>query len=123
MARPQRGACFAWRVVVGAVRRCGGRQACLLSMAHWGCGTLCWRGVRLAVAALRDPCDSCRRAMVPIVHAWCVMDRTGSQAILNQYNQEEGPFVIVGCAGGTDALSGTASFHSVWPGVSGSFHA
>merc|ERR1711862_452310 len=28
------------------------------------------------------------------------------------------PMMIVGCAGGTDALSGTASYSSLWPVVS-----
>merc|ERR1719271_897979 len=40
------------------------------------------------------------------------------QAVLNQYNKSIEPIVIVGCAGGTDALSGTASYLSRWPVVS-----
>jgi len=40
------------------------------------------------------------------------------QKILERYNDSIEPIVFVGCAGGTDALSGTASYHSVWPVVS-----
>lgn len=40
------------------------------------------------------------------------------QAVLGQYNKSIEPIVIVGCAGGTDALSGTASYLSRWPVVS-----
>jgi phosphoribosylaminoimidazole-succinocarboxamide synthase len=40
------------------------------------------------------------------------------QQVLEMYNQSAEPCLIVACAGGTDALSGTASFHSVWPVVS-----
>merc|ERR1719316_874993 len=43
---------------------------------------------------------------------------TQLQAVLNQYNKSIEPIVIVGCAGGTDALSGTASYLSRWPVVS-----
>ena len=38
--------------------------------------------------------------------------------ILKEYNECQFPLLIVGVAGGTDALSGTASFHSVFPVVS-----
>lgn len=38
--------------------------------------------------------------------------------LLKEYNKCEFPLLIVGVAGGTDALSGTASFHSVFPVVS-----
>lgn len=38
--------------------------------------------------------------------------------ILNAYNTCKYPLLIVAVAGGTDALSGTASFHSVFPVVS-----
>jgi phosphoribosylaminoimidazole carboxylase PurE protein len=37
---------------------------------------------------------------------------------LQEYNRCAFPLLIVGVAGGTDALSGTASFHSVHPVVS-----
>ncbi|CEL97958.1 unnamed protein product [Vitrella brassicaformis CCMP3155] len=37
---------------------------------------------------------------------------------LEYYNRSIEPMLIVGCAGGTDALSGTASYHSVFPVVS-----
>merc|ERR1719221_742880 len=40
------------------------------------------------------------------------------QAALDFYNTSIEPLVIIGCAGGTDALSGTASFLSHWPVVS-----
>eukprot|EP01062_Namystynia_karyoxenos_P024257 TRINITY_DN1943_c0_g1_i2.p1 TRINITY_DN1943_c0_g1~~TRINITY_DN1943_c0_g1_i2.p1 ORF type:complete len:531 (+),score=245.93 TRINITY_DN1943_c0_g1_i2:80-1594(+) len=40
------------------------------------------------------------------------------EAVLQMYNTSIEPLVIVGCAGGTDALSGTASYSSVWPVVS-----
>merc|ERR1712193_157684 len=37
------------------------------------------------------------------------------QALLQQYNRSVEPTMIVGCAGGTDALSGTASYSSKHP--------
>jgi len=40
------------------------------------------------------------------------------EAILKEYNQVKDPMMIVGCAGGTDALSGTASYLSMHPVVS-----
>jgi phosphoribosylaminoimidazole-succinocarboxamide synthase len=40
------------------------------------------------------------------------------QAALEQMNDSMEPCCIIACAGGTDALSGTASFHSVFPVVS-----
>jgi len=40
------------------------------------------------------------------------------EALLKKYNNSVEPLVLVGCAGGTDALSGTASYHAVWPVVS-----
>lgn len=40
------------------------------------------------------------------------------EAIIKQYNKSVEPLVIVGCAGGTDALSGTASYLSNFPVVS-----
>jgi len=43
---------------------------------------------------------------------------TKLEEALNYYNRSIQPLLIVGCAGGTDALSGTASFHSVFPVVS-----
>jgi len=38
--------------------------------------------------------------------------------VLKEYNDCKFPILIVAVAGGTDALSGTASFHSVFPVVS-----
>lgn len=38
--------------------------------------------------------------------------------LIKEYNKCKYPILIVGVAGGTDALSGTASFHSVFPVVS-----
>lgn len=40
------------------------------------------------------------------------------EEILNKYNQSVEPIVIIAVAGGTDALSGVASFHSVHPVIS-----
>jgi len=40
------------------------------------------------------------------------------QAVLQAYNKSIEPLMIVGCAGGTDALSGTASYLSRWPVIS-----
>merc|ERR1712159_901586 len=40
------------------------------------------------------------------------------EALLQQYNKSVEPTMIVGCAGGTDALSGTASYSSIHPVVS-----
>merc|ERR1712046_533567 len=34
------------------------------------------------------------------------------------YNKDSGPVLMIGCAGGTDALSGTASYSSKFPVVS-----
>merc|ERR1711862_545590 len=43
---------------------------------------------------------------------------TQLEATLKQYNKSIEPILIVGCAGGTDALSGTASYLSLHPVVS-----
>jgi phosphoribosylaminoimidazole carboxylase PurE protein len=40
------------------------------------------------------------------------------EALINQYNKASGPVMMVGCAGGTDALSGTASYSAKFPVVS-----
>jgi len=40
------------------------------------------------------------------------------EAVIRRYNKSILPMMIVGCAGGTDALSGTASYLSVHPVVS-----
>merc|ERR1712232_1044629 len=40
------------------------------------------------------------------------------EKLLEEYNKSTTPMMIVGCAGGTDALSGTASYSSLWPVVS-----
>jgi len=40
------------------------------------------------------------------------------QAVIEEYNQAKHPVMMVGCAGGTDALSGTASYLAKFPVVS-----
>merc|ERR1712070_377598 len=40
------------------------------------------------------------------------------QGVITQYNRDRRPVMLVGCAGGTDALSGTASYLSNFPVVS-----
>merc|ERR1712178_179644 len=40
------------------------------------------------------------------------------QGVITQYNRSRRPVMLVGCAGGTDALSGTASYLSNFPVVS-----
>ena len=40
------------------------------------------------------------------------------EAIIGEYNKATGPVMMVGCAGGTDALSGTASYLAKFPVVS-----
>jgi phosphoribosylaminoimidazole carboxylase PurE protein len=40
------------------------------------------------------------------------------EALLQSYNKSIEPLLIVGCAGGTDALSGTASYSSLHPVIS-----
>merc|ERR1712057_80704 len=40
------------------------------------------------------------------------------QSVIGEYNQSERPIMMVGCAGGTDALSGTASYLATFPVVS-----
>merc|ERR1711904_390573 len=40
------------------------------------------------------------------------------QSVISEYNKSERPVMMVGCAGGTDALSGTASYLSTFPVVS-----
>merc|ERR1711904_173308 len=40
------------------------------------------------------------------------------QSVISEYNNTERPIMLVGCAGGTDALSGTASYLSNFPVVS-----
>merc|ERR1711904_513776 len=40
------------------------------------------------------------------------------QSVISEYNKSGRPVMLVGCAGGTDALSGTASYLSTFPVVS-----
>jgi len=40
------------------------------------------------------------------------------EALIAEYNKSTGPVMMVGCAGGTDALSGTASYLAKFPVVS-----
>merc|ERR1711881_802203 len=40
------------------------------------------------------------------------------EAVLAEYNKSKQPVMLVGCAGGTDALSGTASYSANFPVVS-----
>merc|ERR1711937_556560 len=40
------------------------------------------------------------------------------QNVISEYNKETRPVMMVGCAGGTDALSGTASYLAKFPVVS-----
>merc|ERR1719395_111083 len=40
------------------------------------------------------------------------------QSVIEEYNSSERPIMLVGCAGGTDALSGTASYLANFPVVS-----
>merc|ERR1712107_146704 len=40
------------------------------------------------------------------------------QALIQDYNKSTEPVLMVGCAGGTDALSGTASYLSTFPVIS-----
>jgi phosphoribosylaminoimidazole carboxylase PurE protein len=40
------------------------------------------------------------------------------QSIITEYNKSDRPVMMVGCAGGTDALSGTASYLATFPVVS-----
>eukprot|EP00440_Ansanella_granifera_P054667 gb/GFBE01059263.1/.p1 GENE.gb/GFBE01059263.1/~~gb/GFBE01059263.1/.p1 ORF type:complete len:332 (+),score=102.45 gb/GFBE01059263.1/:1-996(+) len=40
------------------------------------------------------------------------------QSVISEYNKSTRPVMLVGCAGGTDALSGTASYLSTFPVVS-----
>jgi len=40
------------------------------------------------------------------------------QSVITEYNKSARPILLVGCAGGTDALSGTASYLSKFPVVS-----
>merc|ERR1712039_326560 len=40
------------------------------------------------------------------------------ESVINEYNKSNRPLLLVGCAGGTDALSGTASYSAKFPVVS-----
>merc|ERR1712054_550394 len=40
------------------------------------------------------------------------------QAVIGEYSKSKDPIMMVGCAGGTDALSGTASYLANFPVVS-----
>ncbi|CAD7961128.1 unnamed protein product [Amoebophrya sp. A25] len=65
--------------------------------------------------------ESCYRVGLSAVHTRiCSAHKQPGKLedVLNRYNQSEQMCIIVGCAGGTDALSGTASFHSKFPVVS-----
>merc|ERR1719198_2672970 len=43
------------------------------------------------------------------------------QSVIEEYNKSGRPVMLVGCAGGTDALSGTASYLATPPGSSNAF--
>merc|ERR1711937_72127 len=43
---------------------------------------------------------------------------TRLHSVIAEYNKSNGPVMMVGCAGGTDALSGTASYLAKFPVVS-----
>merc|ERR1719240_2250733 len=40
------------------------------------------------------------------------------QSVITEYNKSTRPVMLIGCAGGTDALSGTASYLATFPVVS-----
>merc|ERR1712225_84058 len=40
------------------------------------------------------------------------------QSVIDEYNKSTRPVMLIGCAGGTDALSGTASYLATFPIVS-----
>ncbi|CAD7968156.1 unnamed protein product [Amoebophrya sp. A120] len=65
--------------------------------------------------------ESCKKQGLKAVHTRiCSAHKQPGKLedALKSYNRSEQPCIIVGCAGGTDALSGTASFHSKFPVVS-----
>jgi phosphoribosylaminoimidazole-succinocarboxamide synthase len=57
---------------------------------------------------------------IPSTFRICSAHKQGAECteIVKEYNKSVEPVMIVAVAGGTDALSGLASFHSVWPVVS-----
>jgi len=62
----------------------------------------------------------CAKFKVPAHIRICSAHKQPTQleATLKKYNHSIEPVLIIGCAGGTDALSGTASYLSVFPVVS-----
>jgi len=62
----------------------------------------------------------CAKLKVPAHIRICSAHKQPTQleATLKKYNTSIEPIMIIGCAGGTDALSGTASYLSVFPVVS-----
>jgi len=61
-----------------------------------------------------------KKYYVPSIVRICSAHKQGGKCedIVLKYNQSVEPLVIIAVAGGTDALSGTASFHSVHPVIS-----
>lgn len=57
---------------------------------------------------------------IPSIVRICSAHKQGSECtnIIEELNKSIEPIIIIAVAGGTDALSGLASFHSVWPTVS-----
>ena len=57
---------------------------------------------------------------IPVIVRICSAHKQPStcEAIINKYNQSVEPLVYISIAGGTDALSGVVSFHSVHPVIS-----
>lgn len=57
---------------------------------------------------------------IPVQMRICSAHKQGEECtqIIKEYNTSSQPLLLVAVAGGTDALSGLASFHSVWPVVS-----
>jgi len=57
---------------------------------------------------------------IPWVARICSAHKQASKCeeLIDYYNQSIEPLLIVAVAGGTDALSGVASYHSVWPVIS-----
>ncbi|MCL4387120.1 MAG: AIR carboxylase family protein [Patescibacteria group bacterium] len=57
---------------------------------------------------------------IPSVARICSAHKQAGECveIIQKYNKSLEPILIIAVAGGTDALSGVASFHSVWPVIS-----
>jgi phosphoribosylaminoimidazole carboxylase PurE protein len=69
---------------------------------------------------IRKICDGLDKLEIAWSVRICSAHKQASKCeeLINYYNESTEPLLIIAIAGGTDALSGVVSFHSVWPVIS-----